>query len=412
MGEPVKPSGPSAERVTPRWRVKERGDDLITYWKSKPRGSNEYAAAEIIEELERELDIAQACARAGAAPCGHSDQYCYSEDGGKNIVCLLCERATRRADPGIGTPRTDAALEHQGATYNDVVKRCENVIAVARHLERELAIAVRTLDARTPASAPSSEALTINDAKLVSVRRQGSWAGPVIACSIRTEDGVVVNMVRERSPAEIGKEIADKLSAPPAAQHTADLERTVEQIIEGYADSYRLMTGPVESESVRFDLLNNIMPQVVRAISSARSAIAPKRDKDGFPILDAASWNAAIERCAEIARTCRGVQDCAREIEAAIQSHKATGTKSATALTWRPHTELPKESEPTSCVLAFISDEGELEATLAGLYLWRGGKFIEEDCGHVAKPPFFWVYERELTASVPVPSRPPEGAST
>jgi hypothetical protein len=26
------------------------------------------------------------------APCGHSSQYCYTEDGGKVIVCLLCER--------------------------------------------------------------------------------------------------------------------------------------------------------------------------------------------------------------------------------------------------------------------------------------------------------------------------------
>jgi hypothetical protein len=42
-----------------RWRVKEHGDDLITYWKSKPPHSNEYAAAEIIEELERELAEAQ-----------------------------------------------------------------------------------------------------------------------------------------------------------------------------------------------------------------------------------------------------------------------------------------------------------------------------------------------------------------
>lgn len=26
------------------------------------------------------------------SPCGHSSQYAYTEDGGKNIVCLLCER--------------------------------------------------------------------------------------------------------------------------------------------------------------------------------------------------------------------------------------------------------------------------------------------------------------------------------
>lgn len=26
------------------------------------------------------------------SPCGHSSQYAYTEDGGKNIVCLVCER--------------------------------------------------------------------------------------------------------------------------------------------------------------------------------------------------------------------------------------------------------------------------------------------------------------------------------
>ncbi len=25
------------------------------------------------------------------APCGHSSQYCHTEDGGKTITCLLCE---------------------------------------------------------------------------------------------------------------------------------------------------------------------------------------------------------------------------------------------------------------------------------------------------------------------------------
>ncbi len=32
------------------------------------------------------------------SPCGHSSQYAYSEDGGKNIVCLLCELASARQE--------------------------------------------------------------------------------------------------------------------------------------------------------------------------------------------------------------------------------------------------------------------------------------------------------------------------
>lgn len=29
------------------------------------------------------------------APCGHSSQYLFTEDGGKHIICLLCERQER-----------------------------------------------------------------------------------------------------------------------------------------------------------------------------------------------------------------------------------------------------------------------------------------------------------------------------
>lgn len=60
MSENERSGDGDANSPTPkRWRVKGHGDDLITYWKSKPPHSNEYAAAEIIEELERELAEAQ-----------------------------------------------------------------------------------------------------------------------------------------------------------------------------------------------------------------------------------------------------------------------------------------------------------------------------------------------------------------
>jgi hypothetical protein len=71
---------------------------------------------------------------------------------------------------------------------------------------------------------------------------------------------------------------------------------------------------------------------------------------------------------------------------------------------WRPDTWQPLESEPVSCVVAFISDEDEeIEAILSGLFLWREGRFVEESTGFAPKAPFFWCYERELTASVPLP---------
>ena len=74
---------------------------------------------------------------------------------------------------------------------------------------------------------------------------------------------------------------------------------------------------------------------------------------------------------------------------------------------WRPHTWKPLESDPVSCVVAFISYEEETEAVLSGIFLWRNGEFVNEDDGFSPTPPFFWVYERDLTASVPLP--PPSG---
>jgi hypothetical protein len=32
------------------------------------------------------------------SPCGHLERYAYTEDGGKHIVCLLCEREERREE--------------------------------------------------------------------------------------------------------------------------------------------------------------------------------------------------------------------------------------------------------------------------------------------------------------------------
>lgn len=86
--------------------------------------------------------------------------------------------------------------------------------------------------------------------------------------------------------------------------------------------------------------------------------------------------------------------DCAIEIVAA-----------AVALRWRPDTEKPLETEPTSCVLAFHDRDGDdpNDAALAGIYLWRHGEFVSEEDDSHPRAPFFWLYERELTSSVPQP---------
>ena len=42
------------------------------------------------------------------------------------------------------TPRTDAALSHNGSAYHDVVTRCERLIELCRSMERELYVRPRT----------------------------------------------------------------------------------------------------------------------------------------------------------------------------------------------------------------------------------------------------------------------------
>lgn len=52
------PTTSEAQSVVKRWRVKdEYGDDLIAWLKRHPRHSDEYAAVEIIEELEHEVSL-------------------------------------------------------------------------------------------------------------------------------------------------------------------------------------------------------------------------------------------------------------------------------------------------------------------------------------------------------------------
>jgi hypothetical protein len=50
------------------------------------------------ERLKKDNSILRACAKTHDAPCGHSDQYTYSGDGGKHNVCLLCEIERLTAD--------------------------------------------------------------------------------------------------------------------------------------------------------------------------------------------------------------------------------------------------------------------------------------------------------------------------
>lgn len=55
--------------------------------------SNDASSLEVCN-FARDIDfsIVAALLECEPSPCGHSSQYAYSEDGGKNMICLLCER--------------------------------------------------------------------------------------------------------------------------------------------------------------------------------------------------------------------------------------------------------------------------------------------------------------------------------
>lgn len=50
-----------------------------------------------IARLRIDLEVAESMSRRCPAPCGHSSQYCHTEDGGKHIICLLCEYNAAKA---------------------------------------------------------------------------------------------------------------------------------------------------------------------------------------------------------------------------------------------------------------------------------------------------------------------------
>jgi hypothetical protein len=70
--------------------------------------SNDASSLEVCNfARDIEFDILAAAIECCPSPCGHSSQYAYSEDGGKNIVCLLCERdapRTKRDAAGFPMP--------------------------------------------------------------------------------------------------------------------------------------------------------------------------------------------------------------------------------------------------------------------------------------------------------------------
>ena len=76
--------------------ITKADDERLDRTKGLSYPSEAVLVASLRAALE-EIDIIKSLHYA-KSPCGHSSQYAFTEDGGKNIVCLQCSRAALRAD--------------------------------------------------------------------------------------------------------------------------------------------------------------------------------------------------------------------------------------------------------------------------------------------------------------------------
>lgn len=62
---------------------------------------------------------------------------------------------------------------------------------------------------------------------------------------------------------------------------------------------------------------------------------------------------------------------------------------------WRQSTESPRTCEPVTALIA-VRDRDDGEIYLAGIYMWKDGRWLAEDTGEPFEGEFWWVYENEL----------------
>jgi hypothetical protein len=71
---------------------------------------------------------------------------------------------------------------------------CPNWSLVPEDLKQRWEALAGSIATEAARKAPNSASESLNSARLVSVRRQGSSVGPIIGCTLRTDDGVIVNL--------------------------------------------------------------------------------------------------------------------------------------------------------------------------------------------------------------------------
>jgi hypothetical protein len=56
-------------------------------------GGSKYTVNDLLETVEFHQSLGES-----KSPCGHLERYALTEDGGKHIICLLCEREQAKED--------------------------------------------------------------------------------------------------------------------------------------------------------------------------------------------------------------------------------------------------------------------------------------------------------------------------
>lgn len=113
--------------------------------------------------LIAERDSWEACVRAmtdGTSPCGHSERYAHTNDGGKTIICTLCaldilrkqvERVEGMLLGGKGKMlwRLAKRLEEADAAYFNEKKKADTAVEQYKMLQHKLA-GLETMFKRNP----------------------------------------------------------------------------------------------------------------------------------------------------------------------------------------------------------------------------------------------------------------------
>jgi hypothetical protein len=71
-------------------------------------------------------------------------------------------------------------------------------------------------------------------------------------------------------------------------------------------------------------------------------------------------------------------------------------------MNWRPLDVKPDSAGPMTALIATVDEEDEHEFYLMGIYIWRDGRWVDEDTFTPLLPGrYWWVAESEVLKTLP-----------